>query len=68
VCRCHTRWEVGESHCPACCATFASLSDFDAHRTGGMATRRCVDPRDAGLVAEARDHAIVWVSARNAKR
>jgi len=60
MCRCSTRWELGESHCPACCSTFASVAAFDEHRTGGARSRRCLEPREAGLVAEVRDHAVVW--------
>lgn len=62
MCDCDLVWRDGESHCPACCLTFASLQDFDEHRVGLMSSRRCLDPRKSGLKPELRDHGVVWTS------
>ena len=59
---CDGVWADGESHCPACCLTFGSLEDFDAHRTGLMSTRRCMDPKISGLWPEVTGHGVVWTS------
>jgi len=55
-------WGENESHCSACGSTFASLADFDEHRTGLMSTRRCLDPKAAGLRPELTDRGVVWTS------
>ncbi|WP_018502551.1 FDXHR family putative zinc-binding protein [Parafrankia discariae] len=42
---CTVRWPVGTNaaHCPTCHLSFASVGGFDAHRTGPIDRRRCLD-------------------------
>jgi len=43
---CSTRWPIGAgavAHCPRCHLTFASVGGFDAHRTGPIDRRRCLE-------------------------
>lgn len=65
-CRCGAEWPGTRiSHCSACHHTFSSVVTFDAHRRRDAERSgpsnyvgRCVDPRDAGLTAVERPHAV----------
>ena len=57
------KWWTGLSraHCPACCETFSTDSAANKHRVGKFGVdRRCVDPAEAGLVANEKPYGVLW--------